>query len=315
MAVKIRPKVSYCIGCKREYAVDRFMSYSVSSDNFTNGYLPFCETCCEDLLKYNIKQVGTLQGAFYYTCAKLDIPFCKKPYEAMLKMKDSYQARSTKSGGVAKADTEYNLFHWYYDFLWGKSSMQKPTDLWMNFSSSDTKIDDVVGIKAMEELEMQMDEYKLNWNEQDTIQDYQFLSYCFEKYTKGITIETPVQEDLYRDLCLARLDKRKIQEGRSSEDITKVQARILNLMKVLKLDDFESNKAKSLSEQFLSNRILMMNENDVEDIYKEQDTKYKDYNKLQMYMKDMVLRPLGNMLAGNRDFSINIEDIERYQIE
>ena len=41
----------------------------------------------------------------------------------------------------------------------------------------------------------------------------------------------------------------------------------------------------------------------------------KDFNKVQKYYKDLVLRPLGNTLVGNRDFDINIEDINEYNIE
>ena len=47
----------------------------------------------------------------------------------------------------------------------------------------------------------------------------------------------------------------------------------------------------------------------------ELDRVNKDFNKVQKYYKDLVLRPLGNTLVGNRDFDINIEDINEYNIE
>ena len=43
------------------------------------------------------------------------------------------------------------------------------------------------------------------------------------------------------------------------------------------------------------------------ELYKE-PRKYKDFNQIKKYYKDLVLRPLLNTLAGHRDFEIDIED-------
>ena len=51
-----------------------------------------------------------------------------------------------------------------------------------------------------------------------------------------------------------------------------------------------------------------------EELYKE-PKKYADFNKLRKYEKDMVLRPLLNTLCGHRDFDINIDDIEQYNLD
>ncbi len=97
--------------------------------------------------------------------------------------------------------------------------------------------------------------------------------------------------------------------------MTKIQNRILQLLNKLKLDNFESSKPKTLSEQFLSNKIAMIDENNVKDIYTNKDYEYKDINKIQKYYKDMCLRPLGNMLLDNRTFDIDINDIEQYNLD
>ena len=52
------------------------------------------------------------------------------------------------------------------------------------------------------------------------------------------------------------------------------------------------------------------------DVYEiKEPKKYKDFNKLRQYEEDMVLRPLLNTLCGHRDFDINIEDAERYNLD
>ena len=108
---------------------------------------------------------------------------------------------------------------------------------------------------------------------------------------------------------------RKINDNRynGDETIDKVQNRISKTMSTLKLDQFESNRPKTLSEQSLFEKIRLCDENNVKDIYSE-PSKYYDLNKVQYYNEKFSLRPLANMLVGNRDFSVNLEDIEQYDL-
>ena len=153
-----------------------------------------------------------------------------------------------------------------------------------------------------------------NEENKENEEDYSFLEYLYAKYTNGISIENPQQEDLYRDLCLARLEKRKIEEGKCDTDISKTQARILNLMRTLKLDDFESTKPKTLSEQLMFAKIAQIEMLKPCDLYKEPQ-KYKDFNKVRKYYQDICLRPLKNTLAGTRDFDIDVDNLQDYQLE
>lgn len=314
MATKIKPKFSNCVACNREYGIDQFYERNTKTfvDNFSNGYFCYCKKCCEDILKYYIKKTGNLQSGLYYTCAKLDVPLVRKPYESTVKMRDNILNKNKKK----KQDTDYDIFKWYYSFLWGTSTMMKPTDIWTGFIDSDMKPQDDESVKSKEAIELEMEKYKMDWGNQEDIEDYKYLSYVYDKYTQGLNIESAQQDDLLRDLCIARLDKRKVDDGRSTEDVGKIQNRILQLLNKLKLDNFESTKPKTLSEQFLSNKIALVEENNVKDIYtKENMDKYKDIQKIQKYYKDMCLRPLGNMLLDNRSFDINMDDIDQYNMD
>ena len=109
---------------------------------------------------------------------------------------------------------------------------------------------------------------------------------------------------------------RKINDKRydGDETIDKIRTRISKLMSTLKVDEFASTKPKTASEQCLFEKIRMVDENNVKDIYKE-PTKYFDHNKIAKYEKDMCLRPLANLLVGHRDFNISMEDIEQYDLD
>ena len=48
--------------------------------------------------------------------------------------------------------------------------------------------------------------------------------------------------------------------------------------------------------------------------YKE-PKKYRDFNKIKMYYKDLVLRPLLNTLVGSKDFNIDIDDVGKYNLD
>ena len=85
-------------------------------------------------------------------------------------------------------------------------------------------------------------------------------------------------------------------------------------MERLTLDEFASNRPKTVIEESLFAKIAQIEQTKPADLYKE-PKKYADFNKLRKYEKDMVLRPLLNTLCGHRDFDINIDDIEQYNLD
>ena len=301
MATKAKAKtvaMGYCVLDSREYPMDRFYEHR-NTELFPRGFVPYCKDCCNTMLNYYLQKTGTLEASMWYVCARLDMPFIRKVFERA----QSQQVKTEK------------FVETYYSFLWGSRSMKKTLDTWDSFADSDidyteinTTVKDADGIKA------QQKELELKWGHQETEEDYSFLEYLYSKYTNSISIENPQQEDLYRDLCLARLEKRKIEEGKCDTDISKTQARILNLMKTLKLDDFESTKPKTLSEQLMFAKIAQIEMTQPCDLYKEPQ-KYKDFNKVRKYYQDICLRPLKNTLAGTRDFDIDVDNLQDYQLE
>lgn len=301
MAVKAKAKsvtIGYCVLDSREYPSDRFYEHN-NTELFPKGYVPYCKDCCNSMLNYYLQKTGTLEASMWYVCARLDMPFIKKVFEKA----QSQQVKTEK------------FIETYYNFLWGARSMKKALENWESFADSDVSFEEINNtVKDADGIKAQIKELTLKWGNQETEEDYSFLEYLYSKYTNGINIENPQQEDLYRDLCLARLEKRKIEEGKCDTDISKTQARILNLMKTLKLDDFESTKPKTLSEQLMFAKIAQIEMTQPCDLYKEPQ-KYKDFNKVRKYYQDICLRPLKNTLAGTRDFDIDVDNLQDYQLE
>lgn len=301
MAVKAKAKsvtIGYCVLDSREYPSDRFYEHN-NTELFPKGYVPYCKDCCNSMLNYYLQKTGTLEASMWYVCARLDMPFIKKVFE---------------KAQIQQVKTE-KFIETYYNFLWGTRSMKKALENWESFADSDVSFEEINNtVKDADGIKAQIKELTLKWGNQETEEDYSFLEYLYSKYTNGINIENPQQEDLYRDLCLARLEKRKIEEGKCDTDISKTQARILNLMKTLKLDDFESTKPKTLSEQLMFAKIAQIEMTQPCDLYKEPQ-KYKDFNKVRKYYQDICLRPLKNTLAGTRDFDIDVDNLQDYQLE
>lgn len=301
MAVKAKAKsvtMGYCVQDSREYPSDRFYEHH-NTELFPKGFVPYCKDCCNAMLNYYLQKTGTLEASMWYVCARLDMPFIRKVFE---------KAQSQQVKVEKFVDT-------YYSYLWGSHSMKKTLDTWDSFADSDVDYNEInTTVKDAEGIKAQQKELELKWGHQETEEDYSFLEYLYGKYTNSISIENPQQEDLYRDLCLARLEKRKIEEGKCDTDISKTQARILNLMKTLKLDDFESTKPKTLSEQLMFAKIAQIEMTQPCDLYKEPQ-KYKDFNKVRKYYQDICLRPLKNTLAGTRDFDIDVDNLQDYQLE
>lgn len=300
MAVKTKAKSSVmcmCIKDGREYPSDRFYEHK-NLEIFPKGYVPYCKDCCNDMLQYYLKKTGTIEASMWYVCALLDIPFIKRVFEKTQEL---------------NRDTD-KFVETYYNLLWGNRSMKKALDTWESFSDSDVGFEEIsTTVKDVEAIKIQKDTLELKWGLQESEEDYQYLEYLYDRYTQGV-IKNPYQEDLYRDLCLARLEKRKIEQNKSSSDITKTQARILTLMNKLGIDDFEASKPKSLSEQLMFAKIAQIEMTKPCELYKE-PTKYKDFNKVKKYYKDICLRALKNTLAGTRDFDIDMTNLSDYNLE
>lgn len=285
-----------CIGTKK------IADYYTSWSKFDNGTVKYCKDCCDKIFKYYLEEYNDEKVALLYTLAKIDIPFIGQVYLDALEKTNKFGNKVPLS-----VSSYISTLH--------KSQTNK--EIYRSFSDTDCNVFEL-DIKGKTKLqkEEELSRLEKTWGIQDDTSDYDFLEETFNRYTDGIDFVNSQQQDLYRDLCRDRLLLRKINDNRynGEETIDKVQNRISKTMSILKVDQFESNKAKTLSEQSLFEKIRLCDANNVQDVYSE-PSKYYDLNKIQYYNEKFSLRPLANMLVGHRDFSVNLDDIEEYDLK
>ena len=301
MATKTKIKVDatgYCAECKREYPIDRF--YTSNASFLGNGHLNYCQDCCEDILKYFLKKKGTMESAVYFTCAKLDIPFIRRVYESTIDKKNSLQSKSNKD------DREYNIFSYYIDYLWGTHTLQKKTEVWEDFTDSDTSLDEFNTVKKSEDaLKADYEKFELDWGKQ-TLEDYQFLEYRYDIYTEGKPL-TPAQDTLYRQLCQLELRQRKknakgdsIRDDQLGESTKEEQAMIIQLMDKLGISKFDNKKDKSDIDRLIEKQIW---EHENTDPCETVDiNKYKDMCDIGKNWGRQILRAVKNIVSASQEF-------------
>lgn len=323
--------LKYCPLCNCEIDISNFYE----SDNPHHGYkdkkhkgtLLYCKDHCNYIYKEFLKKTKDPTKALWFTCAELDVPFVLDVYNVFKENKEKAIEKRKNEINQTTGKPKYNAIEMkkyieeYKDFGLYKDTLRKTNcggnDWSCFYSGTDVDWRDVSSnIEELEVKQSEKEKYILDWGLQEDVDDYVFLDNKFAEYTKGVEFTNPQQIDLYRDLCRDRLLLRKINDDRykGSETIDSIQKRIDRTMTTLKVNNFEDTKPKSISEQLLFAKIAQIEQTKPADLYKE-PKKYKDFNKLRQYEKDMVLRPLLNSLVGNRDYDIDIDDIEKYNLD
>lgn len=276
---------------------DRNWFNSWSSFN-TNGVLPYCKVCCENLYKKFRAEGHSMAGSVYLVCAMNNVPFVKEAYDKSIKM---IQDQSDNGVKVNK------IFGNYYGVLMKEKTKYPERD---NFSQTDTDYHDIeknidrAGIQRKEREQLELD-----WGKQSTLEDYELLDYWFDKLTEDRPLDIG-EELLYRDLCLARLQKRKMEQSvingdddTSTVDTSKVQKQITDLMNKLKIDNFEEKKEETVVERMLESRIAIQEKTKPASYYKEKK-EHEDYLGRSKYFHDHIYRPIMNQFAHNKMYKI-----------
>jgi len=272
------------------------------------GLIPYCKDCVQKIFEYYYENgKNPFDSAVYYTCQKLDIPFIMEIFNGIF---DEY-----KNGNKADFANISKKYMGKYIGALNRASVKYADRT--DFSRSDTDLSKVDRkIEQREADKEDLKKFQISWGIQDSFEDYSFLQDRYEQYTKGIEFANALHSDLYRDLCRDRLILRKISENRYSgeENITQVQNRVNASSKKLKLDEFSSTKPKTASELCLFEKIKLVDENNVNEFYKN-PTITVDRNQFKKYQEELVLRPTLDALLGHRDYDLSLEDLEQYDIK
>lgn len=332
MAVRKTNELLWCPLCRTEIEASNFYESECPHHGYVDkknkGRLLYCKKHCDQIYKEFFKKVKDPAKALWFTCAELNVPFVMDIFKKYTENKQAKIEKRKKeidpNTGKLKYNAiemkkyieEYKDFAFYFDTL--RKTNSNGSDWSSFYSGTDVDWKDVTNnIKDLEVKESEKQKFILDWGFQEEYEDYEFLEYQFYELTDGMEFQNKAQEGLYRDLCLARLTKRKIESGRIKDgDISKVQKQILDLMKTLKIDNFQEKREETLVERMLESRIAIQEREKpafyYEGIKKEEN---KDFLGRGKYFYDHIYRAFHNVLQGSKLYKIVPEEEDDMSIK
>ena len=312
MAVKKTGTMVYCSMCGTESLSSDFYESTNPHDGYEcdnkgnikrMGYVKICKKHIAQVYLEYLKK-GTMQSAVYFTCALTDTPFIKEVWDRYIELRNE----KIKSGKITPTRLKtYNDFAKYREQL---KAMKKATDDWNDFSATNVDYKDIMGLKKPDiALEAEKDKFVLDWGKRENIQDYQYLEYEYGRLTKDKPLK-PQEETLYRKLCMVELMIRLKEE--KDEPTSTEQTQLLNLMKTLKIDNFQEEKDKSTIEEIIEKQIWEVENTEPCEII---DREYwKDYCDIGKNWGKEIIRAVKNLITGSREFP-NIESYDKKKEE
>lgn len=246
----------------------------------------FCKSCCSKRMEYYNGFLSE-EASLWVVLSELGIPFIKKVYEQIL------EERATSKN--------YNKTEIVGHYI--KRLLEYPK-IYSGIWDSDVGINEILNKEEREEenSDMDLEEMEEIWGkypDDEYAKAYIFLQKTFKDYTSDLTIEMDANLiNRYRDLCKAEYRKRKADEGGDIVEIKQAQANLTDMLKLLKLNDFQSNQ-KSETEKMIERKIWTI-----------ENTKPAECEDLEAY-RDIsgfeetwghILRCVKNLVAGSREY-------------
>lgn len=275
-----------CGCCQTAKSPNQFHKSPMSSGQF----LPICKLCCKDKLKAYTEITGSETAAFWLVLSELGVPFIKEIW-------DKFQVFK------ATASPSTDLIMAYLRTL--SESGIKVDGFWQSDVMLDMLMDSAVD-RDVEREELDLQKEVRVWGkflDKDGKIDqtaYEYLNAKMEEYTGNLSLTRPAQINRYRDLCKAELRKIRLEEDpeATQKDISAATTEILTLMKLLKIDNFQSDSRTDVEKTLEYQMALMEKTKPCED---EDINKYRDFCGFYN-LEQSLMRPLRNLIAGTKDY-------------
>ena len=282
-----------CGCCQTAKSPNQFHKSPLSSGQF----LSICKLCCKDKLKTYTEITGSESAAFWLVLSELGVPFIKEVWDKFQAFKATVPASTDLIMAYLRALSESGVKvdgFWQSDVMLDmlmdsvvdrdvereELDLQKEIRVWGKFLDKDGKIDETA---------------------------YKYLNAKMEEYTGSLSLTRPAQINRYRDLCKAELRKIRLEEDpeATQKDISAATTEILTLMKLLKIDNFQSDSRTDVEKTLEYQMALMEKTKPCED---EDINKYRDFCGFYN-LEQSLMRPLRNLIAGTKDYpSLTRED-------
>lgn len=282
-----------CGCCQTAKSFAQFHKSPMSSGQF----LPICKLCCKEKLKNYSEITGSEDAAFWLVLSELGVPFIQDAWSQLKVFKET-------------AGINTDLVMAYLRIL--SESGMKIDGFWQSDVMLDMLMDSVVD-RDVEREELDLQKEIRVWGkflDKDGKIDetaYEYLNAKMEEYTGSLSLTRPAQINRYRDLCKAELRKIRLEEDpeATQKDISAATTEILTLMKLLKIDNFQSDSRTDVEKTLEYQMALMEKTKPCED---EDINKYRDFCGFYN-LEQSLMRPLRNLIAGTKDYpSLTRED-------
>ena len=243
-----------------------------------------CDCCSKKIEHYN--EFLPEKASLWIVLSELGIPFINNIYDEVMA-----QRLSSKAGKRPEIVGHYI------------KRLMESTTIYGGFWDTDIGINEILRKDIKEEVKNTRDlnEMREIWGkypDNEYVEAYEFLEKTFAEYTQDFQEMDANLTNRYRDLCKAEYRKRKADESGDVGEIKQAQANLTDLLKLLKLNDFQSNQ-KSDMEKMVERRIWMIENTrpaECEDL-----EIYKDVSGFEKTWGE-ILRCVRNLVAGTREY-------------
>lgn len=276
-----RTTEAYCCNCQSAKNFSTFHAHVIVGKK----YLPFCKTCCNKKLRDYIGVTKSEGAGLWCLLAELGIPFFKEVWENTQKI--VFEA----TGAGRKPDLLLTYLRTFKEF----------GIVAQGFWQSDMMLDDFVEIGENKEEDnkevIDLNEQQRIWGRFE-VEDYDFLNFTFNEYTRNLLEMDANLIRRYRDLAKAELRKRKADESGDIQEIAKAQDNLKKMLDMLNLSDFKKGEVDE-RKQFVDRIAWMMEE--TEPAEEEDESKYRDIAGYEELYNDFM-RSMRNILTGDRRY-------------
>lgn len=275
-----RAKERYCPCCSKVKDKTKFYPNPIKSGE----YLAYCRECTSIKFRTAEANLGSKWAALWCICMEMGVPLFKDKFEALKNQYESHSGSGRKPEPFSMYVAMLKDAQMQYKGIF-ESDMQLSDFVDLNIGQDDGEI-------SQKDLDAQRKEWDRIWGSSYSNDQCERLDNYYAAYTDSLEQMDAGRMLRYRDLCKAELRK---FEGDDGKEVTE---EILKLMKLLKIDSFETQE-KSDMDRFIDRLIWKIEE--TEPAEEEDESKYKDIAGFENSFTH-IMRCMQNLLTGTKNY-------------
>ena len=272
-------KIYYCRVCGQILPPEDFW---VSGDKLldSNGKMSICKNCVSKIFQNEYLMSGrNVNLATLNTCRIINLEFNEK---ALQSAKESVESTN--------ANYETGFFGYYRNFLWRNYYSRKNEERFGIFIEPQE-----LSPSSLADNEEVGHDVKEFWGDNYTAEEYDILESEYWQWIPRFDVVNKEEETLIKMLCELRLDMRNLRlKNKPIDNTIKNYNSVMNQLGITPSRVDEANKTGDTFSEF----IRRIEEEEPAEYYKDKKL-FADYDNIEQYFKDFVLRPILNFFGKN----------------